>query len=107
MPKSFLMNGSSPVVIDSCGGLLMVTVVSLLTGVYGGSQKLVVVPRTICVDCSLVFSGVFLGLFSVVCLERGVNPNDDICFILVSSNPHVVAGVPFTCVCMQYSTIKP
>ena len=50
-------------------------------------------PRTICADCSLVFSGVFLGLFSLVCLERGVNPNDDIRFILVSSNPHVVAGV--------------
>ena len=95
MLKSFLTNGGSPatVVIDSCDGLLMVTVVSLLTGVCGGLQKLVVVPHTIFADCSLVFSGVFLGLFSVVCLERGVNPNDEIRFILVSSNPHMVAGV--------------
>ena len=55
---------------------------------------MVVVPLTIYVDCSLVFSGVFLSLFSVVCLpERGVNPNDNNHFILVSSNPHVVAGV--------------
>ena len=52
-----------------------------------------VVSRTICADCSLVFSGVFLGLFSVVCLERGVNPNDDNRFIMVSSNPYIVAGV--------------
>ena len=64
----------------------MVAVVALLTGVCGGLQKLVVVPHTICADCLLVFSGVFLGLFSVVCLERGVNPNDDIRFILGSSN---------------------
>ena len=69
----------------------MVTLPALLTGVCGGSKKLVVVPslavpplrferkrlgnvaytsshkqvvvpRIICADCSIVFSGMFLGL---------------------------------------------
>ena len=75
MPKSFLTNGGSPatVVIDSYDGLLMITVVALLTGVCEGSQKLMVAPCTIFVDCSLVISEVFLGIFSVVCLERNVS----------------------------------
>ena len=63
------MNGGSPatVVIDSCDGSLMVSVVALLTGVCGGSQKLMVVPCTICADCSLVISEVFLLLRYLLC----------------------------------------